>query len=92
VISILNRLKLRILQGDFNGRLNVRMSQLYDFAVEDHEDLMKLVMCWLMPVAHGDTTLSTQLPLIRQIQDADNDVDNSNSNALAAEVEVATPT
>ncbi|PGG99126.1 hypothetical protein AJ79_08690 [Helicocarpus griseus UAMH5409] len=65
VISILNLLKLRILQGHFDGPLHIRRSKLYDFAVDDHEDVMKLVIRWLRSIPHGDTTLSAEIPFFK---------------------------
>lgn len=65
VISIANYFKLRILQGYFDGSLHIRRSKLYDFAVEDHEEVMKLAMCWLRSTPHGDTTMSAEMPYFK---------------------------
>ncbi|OAX80980.1 hypothetical protein ACJ72_04677 [Emergomyces africanus] len=63
VISIMNLFKLRVLQGYFNGTLNIHKSEVYDFAVEDHEDAMNSVIAWLRSTSHGDTTLSLHMPI-----------------------------
>ncbi|PGH11481.1 hypothetical protein AJ79_04856 [Helicocarpus griseus UAMH5409] len=76
VISIMNLLKLRILQGHFDGTLNICRSKVYDFAVDDHEDMMKLVICWLRSMAHGDTTLSMDMPIFRD-ESHDEDADGN---------------
>lgn len=55
-------MQLRILQGYFDGHLNVQMSRLYNFDVSDHQEVMDLFVRWLMPMAHGDTTLSLSCP------------------------------
>lgn len=73
VIGILNRFKLHILQGHFDGRLNIQQSKIYDFQVADHEEIMKMVMCWLLSTPHGDTTYSTEMPLIESDEDYDGD-------------------
>ncbi|KLJ11483.1 hypothetical protein EMPG_13328 [Blastomyces silverae] len=85
VIGILNRFKLHILQGHFDGCLNVRQSKIYDFQVADHEEIMKLVICWLMSTPHGDTTLSMDMPLVGSCDDTDDDDDDANTT------EVTTP-
>lgn len=77
VISITNLLKVSVLQGNFDGTFNIRRSKLYDFAVEDHEDVMKRVVSWLRSTAHGDTTLSLYMPIFRPDS---HDDDNGNAD------------
>ncbi|OJD17549.1 hypothetical protein AJ78_02362 [Emergomyces pasteurianus Ep9510] len=60
----MNLLKARVLQGHFNGRLNIYRSQLYDFAVESLKEAMKLVIGYLRSTSHEDTTLSLQMPIV----------------------------
>lgn len=76
IISIMNLLKVRILQGHFDGTLNIRRSKVYEFAVDNHEDVMKLVVCWMRSMPHGDTTLSMQMPIFRRDPHDDDDDDN----------------
>jgi hypothetical protein len=59
VISKHNLFKVYILLSHFDGELRIRRSRIYDFAVNDHEDVMKVVVCWLRATPHGDTALST---------------------------------
>ncbi|KAK2761719.1 hypothetical protein FQN54_001547 [Arachnomyces sp. PD_36] len=63
IISITNLYKVRILQGHFDGTLRIRRSKLYDFCVDDHEEVMKFIICWLKATPHGDTTLSNTIPI-----------------------------
>ncbi|KAK2808998.1 hypothetical protein FQN50_004272 [Emmonsiellopsis sp. PD_5] len=78
VISIMNLFKVRVLQGHFDGTLHLRRSKMYDFAVEDHEEVMKIMVCWLRSMPHGDTTLSTQMPIFRRDpRDNEDDVDEN---------------
>jgi hypothetical protein len=80
VISM-NLFKVRMLQGHFDGTLNIRRSKVYDFAVDDHEDVMKLVVCWLRSTPHGDTTLSTHMPIFRHDSlDDDHDDEDGGEN------------
>lgn len=62
VISVMTLFKVRILQGHSDGTLHVRRSKVYDFAVEDHKEVMKVIVRWMHSTPHGDTTLSTQSP------------------------------
>lgn len=82
VISIMNLFKVRMLQGHFDGTLNIRRSKVYDFAV----DVMKLVVCWLRSTPHGDTTLSTHMPIFRHDpHDDDPDDDGGENEDVAPE-------
>jgi hypothetical protein len=49
---------VRILQGHYDGHLNIRCSKLYNFNVPDHREVMDLIVRWELPLACGDTTLS----------------------------------
>ncbi|OJD27005.1 hypothetical protein ACJ73_01602 [Blastomyces percursus] len=75
VISIMNLYKVRILQSHFDGTFHIRRSNMLDFAVDDHEELMKVMMCWLWSTPHGDTTLSTQIPIFKDYPRDDEDDD-----------------
>lgn len=88
VIGILNRLKVHVLQGHFDGCLNVQQSRTYEFKVEDHEEVMKLVVRWLMPTPHGDTTPGVKMPIINSSDDPidDNDDDVTTVETAAQSV------
>jgi len=58
IISTLNDSTVRILQGHYDGHLNIRCSKLYNFNVPDHREAMDLIVRWELPLACGDTTLS----------------------------------
>ncbi|KAK2813959.1 hypothetical protein FQN50_000360 [Emmonsiellopsis sp. PD_5] len=75
VITIMNLMKVRMLQGHFDGTLKIRQSKMYDFAVEDHESAMKVVVGWLRSMAHGDTTLSMQLPIFQSESHNEDEMD-----------------
>lgn len=80
VIFIMNLYKVRILQAHFDGTFHIRRSNLPDFAVDDHEELMTVMMCWLWSTPHGDTTLSTQIPIFKR-DPHDEDDDDHDENA-----------
>lgn len=73
----MNPFKVRILQGHFAGTLHIRRSKVYDFAVEDHEELMKIMICWLRSTPHGDAMLSTQMPIFRHDVHDDEDIERT---------------
>lgn len=82
MISVLNLFKVRILHGHFDWSLHIRRSGFYDFAVSEHEEAMKVIICWLKSTAHGDTTLSTVLPVFRhgpldEVDDGSDDIRES---------------
>ncbi|EGC49274.1 conserved hypothetical protein [Histoplasma capsulatum var. duboisii H88] len=78
VISIMTPYKVRILQGHFDGVLNVHVSKVFDFAVDDHEPVMNTIIGYLRSIPHGDTALSTRFPILRHnvhVSDENNEKD-----------------
>lgn len=47
-----------------------------NFKLENHEEVMKLVIRWLMSTPHGDTTLSMELATIESNDEPADDEDD----------------
>lgn len=57
VISFLKPAQARVVQGYFDGKLNIQISKLYDFNVSGYVDVMNSLIRWGCAVPQGDTTL-----------------------------------
>lgn len=55
---------------------------MYDFAVDDHEDVMKHVVGWLRSTAHGDTVLSMHMPIFRDDDEGQGEEDNIHEESV----------
>lgn len=56
VLSILTPVQVRVLQAHYDGTLHIARSKLYNFNVRDHQEIMDLLIRWMMPRPVGDTT------------------------------------
>lgn len=62
LVTVMNINQVRIVQGYFDGCLNIRCSRLVDFSNPDHEEVMDWVVQWLASKPRGETTIHRFLP------------------------------
>lgn len=66
MVSVVNTLQARIIQGHFDGKLRVRYSKLYNFNTTKHKKQMDLFVRWMIPRAHGNTRWVPPLPSLTE--------------------------
>lgn len=75
MVSVINTLQARIIQGYYDGELHIQYSKLYNFDTVKHQESMDLFTRWMIPRARGNTTWSSPLPsLAESSEDEHNEV------------------
>ncbi|OJD24106.1 hypothetical protein ACJ73_04531 [Blastomyces percursus] len=81
MIMSMNLFRVRILRSHFIAASDVHWSKMYDFAMDNHEDAMKIAVGYLRSTPYGDTTPSTQMS-INAHDDGYNDDDNKDEDVV----------